>query len=226
MNTRFFITADGSHTLYNEALNAHYHSVHGALQESQHIFIDLGFKEALRRRSDQLPGFATPLTVFEMGFGTGLNALLTLHEAEKAKIPVHYAAVEAYPVTEAESWQLNYDSLFQTEGLALLHRAGWGEPVPLSPYFTLEKHPATLQDFTTPLRFDAVYYDAFAPEVQPELWTREIFEKIALWLNPGGNLTTYCSKGYVQRHLKAAGFTVEKHPGPAWKREVLRAIRP
>lgn len=230
MNTRFFLTADGSHTLFNETLNAHYHSVHGALQESRHIFIDLGFKAAMRLRSateaGQQFGSLLPLFVFEMGFGTGLNALLTLREAEKAQIPVHYVAVEAYPVSVEESLHLNYDNLFQTDQTAFLHRAAWGKPVVVSPYFTLEKHRTTLQEYGTDYRFDAVYYDAFAPDAQPELWTQEIFQKMALWLNSSGNLTTYCSKGYVQRHLKAAGFTVEKHPGPGHKREVLRAIRP
>lgn len=223
MNIQFFLTADGSHTLFNETLNAYYHSIHGALEESQHIFINLGLREAINgylsnRNIDVL-------TVFEMGFGTGLNALLTWREAEKMQVPIYYVAVEAYPITEEEGLQLNYDTLFQTDQLSTLHHVSWGEPSRLSPYFTIEKQLSTLQDFATPTRFDAIYYDAFAPSAQPELWTQEIFEKLATWLKTGGNLTTYCSKGYVKRNLKAAGFTVQKHPGPGYKREVLRAIR-
>lgn len=229
MNTRFFLTADGSHTLFNETLNAYYHSIHGALEESQHIFINLGLREVLSHYlSEDTNGNSETkpvVNVFEMGFGTGLNAFLTWREAERVQVPIHYVTVEAYPISEEKGEELNYNELFQTDQLTLLHRAPWGEPIRLSPYFTIDKQFSTLQNFDTPTRFDAVYYDAFAPTAQPELWTAEIFEKLARWLKTGGNLTTYCSKGDVKRNLKSAGFTVQKHPGPGYKREVLRAIR-
>ena len=229
MNTRFFLTADGSHTLFNESLNAYYHSIHGALKESQHIFINLGLKEVLSRylskNTNENPEIKQVVTIFEMGFGTGLNAFLTWREADKMQVPIHYVTVEAYPITEEKAKQLNYHKLLQTDQLTILHQISWEEAIPLSPYFTIEKHLSSLQDFDTKTRFDAIYYDAFAPSSQPELWTQEIFEKLAPWLKTGGNLTTYCSKGYVKRNLKAAGFTVQKHPGPGYKREVLRAIR-
>lgn len=229
MNTRFFLTADGSHTLFNENLNAYYHSIHGAVEESQHIFINLGLKEVLNRylseNINENPDVKPIVTIFEMGFGTGLNALLTWHEAENRQVPIHYVTVEAYPITEEKGQQLNYNQLFQTHRLTILHQASWGEAIPLSPYFTMEKQLTTLQNFDTETRFDAIYFDAFAPAAQPELWTEEIFKKLAPWLKTGGNLTTYCSKGYVKRNLKAAGFTVQKHPGPGYKREVLRALR-
>jgi tRNA U34 5-methylaminomethyl-2-thiouridine-forming methyltransferase MnmC len=228
MDTRFFLTADGSHTLFNETLNAYYHSIHGALEESQHIFINLGLREVLNRYlatdSSENPDTKQGVTVFEMGFGTGLNAFLTWREAEKKQVPIQYVTVEAYPITEEKGEGLNYNELFQTNQLTTLHRAPWGEPIPLSPYFTIEKQLSALQDFDPKFRFDAIYYDAFAPAAQPELWTPEIFEKLARWLKTGGNLTTYCTKGYVKRNLKSAGFTVQKHPGPGYKREVLRAI--
>ncbi len=226
MSLQRIVTADGSHTLWNDTLNAYYHSVNGALQESQCIYIDLGLKEAIkRRRLSRTDGEEqAPLSIFEMGLGTGLNALLTWLEAEKAQIPIHYVAVEAYPLAEEQVTALNYDGLLETNRLLQIHEAAWEQPLQLSPYFTLEKHLSTLQNFNTALRFNAIYYDAFAPSAQAELWEREIFDQLAGMLAPEGNLTTYCSKSYVQHNLRAAGFTVEKHPGPKWKREVLRAV--
>jgi tRNA U34 5-methylaminomethyl-2-thiouridine-forming methyltransferase MnmC len=226
MSIQRIVTADGSHTLWNDTLNAYYHSVNGALQESQCIYIELGLKKAMECRRTLMSGGEEqpPLCIFEMGFGTGLNALLTWLEAEKAKIPIYYVAVEAYPLAEEQVTALNYDGLLETNRLLKLHEAAWEKPVQLSPHFTLEKRRIRLQDFETILRFDAIYYDAFAPSAQPELWEREVFEQLASLLKPNGSLTTYCSKSYVQRNLRAAGFTVEKHPGPKWKREVLRAV--
>lgn len=226
MSIQRILTADGSHTLWNEHLNAYYHSVNGALQESQHIYINLGLKEAMARHLTTTPHVEElrPLRIFEMGFGTGLNALLTWLEAENAQIPIQYTAVEAYPLAEEQVAALNYDGLLATNRFLQLHRAPWETKQVLSPYFTLEKHRSPLQRYTTDLRFDAIYYDAFAPSAQAELWEREIFEQLAGMLSRGGNLTTYCSKSYVQRNLRAAGFTVQKHPGPRRKREVLRAV--
>lgn len=220
MTTQLVVTADGSHTLLNQALNVHYHSIHGALQESLHIFIDLGLREAFKEYKPENGS----VLIFEMGFGTGLNALLTWLEAEKSQIPVHYVAVEAFPVAIQQHQLLNYGGVLNTAHFSQLFEASWGEKVQISPYFSLEKHHTTLQSFQTSWRFDAVYYDAFAPSAQPELWTQDIFEKLAQWLKQGSNLTTYCSKGYVQRNLKAAGFEIQKHPGPGRKREVLKAI--
>ncbi|WP_128547436.1 tRNA (5-methylaminomethyl-2-thiouridine)(34)-methyltransferase MnmD [Larkinella soli] len=214
---RIVLTADGSTSVYNAAVDQHYHSIFGALQESQRVFIELGLYPALERFGE--------VRVFEMGFGTGLNALLTLSEAEKAGKPVRYTAVEAYPLPEEEAGRLNFGELLGSPYLKPLHAAPWNRRVEPAPGFSLLKQGGFLQDFQTGERFNLVYYDAFAPEAQPELWTEEIFQKVAGWMNPGGILTTYCSKGYVQRNLKAAGFSVEKHPGPARKREVLRAVR-
>ncbi|WP_428655863.1 tRNA (5-methylaminomethyl-2-thiouridine)(34)-methyltransferase MnmD [Runella sp.] len=225
MSIQRILTSDGSHTLWNETLNVYYHSVNGALQESQLIYIDLGLKEAIERyRSVAQSKAPASISVFEMGFGTGLNALLTWLEADKARIPVQYVTVEAYPLGEEQVAELNYDNLLETSRLSALHQAAWAIETELSPYFTIEKYRTTLQNFKTELRFDAIYYDAFAPSAQAELWEQEIFGKLANLLKPGGNLTTYCSKSYVQRNLRAAGFTVEKHPGPRGKREVLRAV--
>lgn len=217
-DSRIVLTADGSHSVYNAQVGQHYHSIFGAWQESQRVFIELGLEEALSR-------FSGTLAVFEMGFGTGLNALLTAKEAEKKQRSVDYTAVEALPLPIEEAHALNFDELLETHHLKALHDAPWGEPAPIHPFFSLTKHHSLLQDYQTSNRFQLVYFDAFAPEAQPELWTVEIFSKIANMLEPNAILTTYCSKGYVQRNLKAAGFRIEKHPGPARKREVIRAVK-
>lgn len=216
--SRVVLTADGSSSVYNSEFDQHYHSIFGALQESQRVFIELGLETAFEQFN--------AISVFEMGFGTGLNAMLTALEAEKKKKFVRYTAVEAFPLPLEESRQLNYDEVLHTNRMNSLHEAPWNQRVEITPYFNLLKYEGRLQDFRTEERFNLVYFDAFAPEAQPELWTSEIFEHIAAFLQPGGILTTYCSKGYVKRNLQAAGFVVEKHPGPARKREVLRAIKP
>lgn len=223
MTTQLVLTRDGSHTLHNEALNVYYHSINGALQESVHIFINLGLKEIIRQRRETKS--EAPIFLFEMGFGTGLNALLTWLEAEKNCIPVHYVTIEAFPIAPEQALLLNYDGLLNTQQLSQLHHSPWGKTTELSPYFWLEKHKATLQKFETSHSFDAIYYDAFAPTAQPELWTEGIFQKLAGLLKVGGNLTTYCSKSYVQNNLKSAGLVIEKHPGPKYKREVIRAVK-
>ena len=212
-------TADGSETLYVPGLEEHYHSVKGALTESRHIFIDMGL----------LPATDSPtLSVFEVGFGTGLNALLTWQEAERRGLHVHYTTLELYPLTADEASRLDYHP---KELLEALHRAPWGEETRLSPRFTLLK---LCEDFTRlpgrkafPRPFDVVYFDAFSPEKQPGMWNEELFVELWRRMSPGGTLTTYCAKGEVRRRLQRAGFTVERLPGPpGGKREMLRARRP
>lgn len=213
------VTADGSSSVYNPDVGQHYHSIFGARQESERVFIELGLAAAFER-------FAGPLRVFEMGFGTGLNALLTAHLAQQTQRAVSYTTVEAYPLPADVTRQLNFDRLIGSQLLQPLHDAPWETPVAISPYVTLLKRHGFLRDVAPPEPVHLVYYDAFAPEGQPELWTEETFRHVASFMRPGGLLTTYCAKGYVQRNLRAAGFTVEKHPGPARKREVLRAVAP
>jgi tRNA U34 5-methylaminomethyl-2-thiouridine-forming methyltransferase MnmC len=217
---RIVTTEDGSSTVINETLDKSYHSIYGAQQESQRVYIELGLLAAL----DKFPD--TDLYVFEMGFGTGLNALMTALEAEKRQRKIHYVAVEAQPLLPDEARQLNYNTLFETNYLEKLHDASWNEPTEISPFLTLTKWEGRLQDFRTDQRFQLVYYDAFAPVSQPELWEQSIFQQMADLLQPGGLLTTYCSRSYVQRNMKAAGLIVEKHPGPPHKREILRAVKP
>lgn len=219
-DVRLVVTADGSHTAVNQILDKTYHSIHGALQESQRVYIELGLWDALEKFPDQT------LRVFEMGFGTGLNALLTAIEASKHHRKIEYTAIEAYPLSVADAGQLNYDALFHTTYLPAMHESNWNEPVIMNEYFTLTKLEGRLQDLQTTDRFQLIYYDAFAPTAQPELWEPDVFRQLANLLEPGGMLTTYCSRSYVQRNMRAAGLLVEKHSGPLHKRDILRAIKP
>lgn len=223
-------TEDGSATLFVPELNEHYHSVKGARTESQHIFIDMGLKAT-----------AAPLPhILEIGFGTGLNALLTLETAGQEQRPVRYTGIELYPLSWEEVDVLHYSDnpLFKE-----LHAAPWNRDVNITPYFTLHKvqgdvtkafggnpsaigtePPANHLPLTAGSPFDVVYFDAFAPEKQPEMWGEELFRNIYAAMNTDGILTTYCAKGAVRRLLQAVGFTVERLPGPpGGKREILRA---
>jgi tRNA U34 5-methylaminomethyl-2-thiouridine-forming methyltransferase MnmC len=213
---RFIITEDGSHSLYSAQFNQQYHSLHGALSESEHIYINLGLRPALENG---------PVSVFEMGFGTGLNAFLAWKLADQLQKQVFYTSVEAYPVSMLEASQLNYEEATGEKGFMQLHNAAWGKEVAISPYFNLRKEIATLQDFTPDRFFDVVFYDAFDPRAQPELWTKEIFTKIAAQTRPGGVLVTYSSKGIVKRALAEAGFSVKRHKGPPGKAHVLKATK-
>ena len=216
--SRLVMTGDGSHTLFDARFDQHYHSIHGSLQESYRIFIELGL--------DPLLHTVDEIRVFEMGLGTGLNALLTWQWAEAHRQPVYYVSIEAYPIAGSEAEQLNYEALVGHSGLARIHQAAWGTPVQLSPYYTLLKYQTLLQDFSAGgTLFDVIYYDAFAPRTQPQLWTADLFAHVADFTRMGGYLVTYCAKGTVQRALRSAGFRVEKLRGPLAKRHVLRGVR-
>lgn len=208
-------TADGSATLYVPELDEHYHSVKGAYTESGHIFINLGLKASV----------ADAPKVLEVGFGSGLNALLTLEEAMMTQRKVSYVGVELYPLLWEEVSLLGYSgkSIFEQ-----LHRAPWEETVNISSWFTLKKVQIDIMTFLqkTEERFDVVYYDAFSPEKQPDMWTESLFRLLYGVMNEGGVLTTYCAKGVVRRLFEQVGFRVERLPGPpCGKREVLRATK-
>jgi tRNA U34 5-methylaminomethyl-2-thiouridine-forming methyltransferase MnmC len=184
-----------------------------------HVFIKAGWRYLLEE--GKITG---PISIFEMGFGTGLNAFLTAIEAEERKQEVVYTAVEAFPLTIEEAATLNYTGILDHKELfEQLHTSEWNQPIPLTPYFTLHKLQTDLAQLSAGQQYHLVYYDAFAPSAQPELWTKEIFEKLYAMLQPGGVLVTYCSKGDVRRAMIAAGFQVEKLPGPPGKREMVRA---
>jgi tRNA U34 5-methylaminomethyl-2-thiouridine-forming methyltransferase MnmC len=209
------ITEDGSHTMLVNGLS--YHSLHGAVQESRHVFIEAGLNYVCSNRQI---GTNIPLDILEVGFGTGLNALLTMLEPVEASI--RYMAVEAFPLIAAEIMELNYKP---GEWLRQLHDAPWEIDFELNPRFSLHKKRAAFESIDIDRPFDLIYYDPFAPAAQPELWTASLFDKIYRWMRRGAVLTTYCCKVDVQRAMKQSGFTVEKLPGPPGKREILRATK-
>jgi tRNA U34 5-methylaminomethyl-2-thiouridine-forming methyltransferase MnmC len=219
-------TADGSFTLYVPDLDEHYHSMNGAVQESQNVYITSGLSHYIQtnhsiKKYDDKETQAE-IQLLEFGFGTGLNACLTALEAEKRKIKIRYTGLEKFPLSQEITNRLNYSSddrsLFQH-----IHRSVWEIPVSITPHFILQKKAIDFLTFEFTDRYDVVYYDAFAPDKQPEVWSNELFEKLFFSMNPGGVLTTYCAKGNIRRMMQQAGFTVERIPGASGKREMLRA---
>ena len=225
MKKEIIQTADGSHTVSIPEMNVTYHSKHGAIQESMHVFIKEGFYYQLGRPFDYRSGLQPDLiNIFEMGFGTGLNAFLTAIEAVNKKVKVYYVAVEESPLNGEEAMSLNYsENLKHKEWFDVLHECQWSEDIVINEYFTFRKEQTDINNYSTIQAFNIIYYDAFAPAAQPELWTERLFKKLYSMLLPGGILVTYCSKGDVRRALKSAGFAVEKIPGPPGKREMVRA---
>ncbi len=214
---RVRITDDGFTTLFSTEFNQYYHSVRGALDETQRVYIELGLLAKMQETQE--------ISILELGFGTGLNALITAVEAEKNQLKVHYTSLEPFPISEEDVKLLNYQTGAATDLLQKLHSVNWEENIEISANFSLKKIKSTLQDFKTDELFDVVYYDAFAPSSQPELWTVETFAHVASFMKKGGFLTTYCSKTVVRKAMEQAGFKVEKHQGIWGKREVVRAIK-
>ena len=212
------VTDDGSATLFVPALNEHYHSVKGALTEANHIYRDCAFLYRARTRGEG----ETPLHLLEVGFGTGLNACVTAMVAD-VHCPVHYISLEKYPVEATLMDELRYDTCLDAELLHKVHEAPWDEAVPITPHFILEKKQADYLVDPLPTSIDVVYFDAFAPEKQSEMWTLSAFQRLVSVLNPGAVLTTYCAKGEIRRLLASLGLTMERIPGPVGgKREILR----
>ena len=221
MKKEILLTQDGSYTVAIPEMNVTYHSIRGALQESIHIYIQSGLQYALPKVAIET------ISVFEMGFGTGLNALLTMQEAIRLKRRINYYAVELFPLTIEEAKALKQDDQLGTGNLAMqLHEAPWEEEVMINEYFTLYKTNQSLLNLSLNIQFDVVYFDAFAPNDQPELWTEAVFANLFNNLNNNGVLVTYSCKGTVRRIMQAVGFIVNKIPGPIGKAEIVRAIRP
>jgi len=222
INLEIITTGDGSHTLFVPGLNEHYHSTGGAIRESRHIYIEAGFIKAA--------SLAGSVHILEVGFGTGLNALLTCLEAEKLKKPVFYTAVEAFPL-EKEVWSaLNYPVQLNIPGAAAifrrLHESGWGNIESVSPFFTILKIHEKMEHLIPPVSGQhCVYFDAFAPDVAPAIWAESIFRRIHDSMKPGAVLVTFSVKGQVVRMLKEIGFVIEKLAGPPGKRNILRATK-
>ncbi len=255
MTRKVITTEDGTSSIWWEEMDEHYHSIYGALQESQHVFIQAGLVPMLshkdkaclvspNRPNPQSPvktlratslsnplvpqsHNSPPLHILEMGFGTGLNALLTLQYCQKyhPNQTIHYTTLEAYPVEKEMVKTLNFSTILGDRPIfEQLHEAAWNEVVEINPHFFIEKLHIQIQDYSPPTQhYHVIYFDAFAPTSQPELWSQEIFEKMYLALQPNGCLTTYCAKGIVKRAMKAAGFKLEPLPGPKNKREMTRA---
>lgn len=220
------LTADGSSTIYLPEIDEHYHSVKGALSESRHVYIQEGLFHRIKSGGDST-GRPPKLRVLEIGFGTGLNAVLTALKAQELNVPVHYLSLELFPIDTATAMQLDYGNATDAATYSAIHAAPWNRPVDITPLFTLEKIIADFTRNRLPDSIDVVYMDAFAPEKQPEMWSKDAIERLSRAMSSGGVLTTYCAKGAIRRLLQSIGLAVERIPGPpGGKREILRATKP
>jgi tRNA U34 5-methylaminomethyl-2-thiouridine-forming methyltransferase MnmC len=218
---KLIVTDDGSHSLYHEELKESYHSFHGALKESIHVFMLYGLDSWLMENPNR-----KPLRIFEVGFGTGLNAWLTLIWAEQNQVPVLYHTIEPFPISEEIYSQLNFgdldDGFFHYKPyLTRLHKKEWNEGSVISEYFNMKKDKTTLEEVTL-YPSDVVFFDAFAPSKQPELWEKPLLQKVYDSMNLGGIFTTYCAQGKLKRDLSEIGMEVETLPGPPGKKEMTR----
>ena len=219
MRREIITTSDGSKTIHLPDWDESYHSKHGAVQEAYHVFIKNGLQLFENRE----------VNVLEIGFGTGLNAIITLIEAEKQHLKINYTGIEAYPVSVEEALEMNYlESLNAVDKTAVfqkMHTIPFAEVVALSDNFNLEKRNIFFDQIADIEAFDLIYFDAFGFRVQPELWSTEIFQKMYDALKDDGVLVTYAARGVVKRSMKEVGFTVEKLAGPPGKREMMRAFK-
>ena len=219
-NVTHYTTNDGSSTLCSTKFGVHYHSQHGAVTESQHIFIEAGLKNIYDLKK---------INVLEVGFGTGLNAALTVSYATAERVQVSYTSLELFPLTKPEYELLNYGEILPQETAACWQKvceSSWGKAANISKYFELLKLHTDFTSWVPQSTFHLVYFDAFAPNDQPEMWEEEQFRKIFNAMHPGGILVTYCVKGIVKNALSSVGFTLERLPGPPGKRHMLRARKP
>lgn len=214
------LTADGSNTLYNESIGEHYHSKHGALQESKHVFIDAGLKHAISSFPDQ------QINILEVGFGTGLNFLLSAAYGQENQINLNYTSLEAFPLQIEELESTGYDNYVPQqiwEGTVNNYGKALQQTVEIVPGQQLRIVHTYLHRYETEQQFDLIYYDAFSVQHQPEMWSDEIIAHVCKFLKPGGIFVTYAITGKLKRALKSIGFSIEKLPGAPGKREMLRA---
>lgn len=211
---QIIVSADGSHTIYLPLLDETYHSSHGAIAESRYVYLLHGLQTIGLKH----------IKVLEIGFGTGLNALLTYQYAKDNQLSIVYETLEPYRLAEGIFSQLNYGRILDEEAIFReLHHAAANAKIELSPNFNICIRPTTIQEFETLQNYDIIYFDAFAPSKQPEMWHLEIFRKLFLCLNVGGILMTYSASGQLKRNLKTAGFVVETLIGPPPKKQITRA---
>ena len=217
-------TSDGSHSLLNTTLNETYHSTHGALQESIHVFIENGFEFLLQHSP------SSEINILEIGFGTGLNVLLTVQSSARIDRTINYTSLEAFPIDYNLAQQLNYPAMMKMQDAEvlfnILHHLPWNKVEEVSSNFHLTKRHAKLEKTDLEIeKFDLIYYDAFAPGKQPEMWELPILRKVTAAMKPQGVFVTYCAKGQVKRDLKSLGLRVETLPGPPGKKEMVRAVK-
>lgn len=210
-------TGDGSSSIYRSDIDEHYHSVHGAIAEAKHVFIQYGLVAYNLQFPDK-----KKLEVLEVGFGTGLNASLLMESAEKLDVQVNYFGVEPFPLEGTLINQLDYPGINQGY-FKQIHQSDWGVAVDLSPFFNIDKQQEKLLDCNPSQAVDLVFFDAFGPNAQPEMWEQDVFDYLYKRMSNHSLLTTYCAKGQVKRNLKAAGFKIEAQPGPPGKREMTQA---
>lgn len=222
---RLEITADGSHTLVLPDEQEQYHSIHGAIQESEHVFMQAGLMHYLSAFSGK------SVQLLEIGMGTGLNVLLTYLLAKSKQVQIRYTSLEAFPLQQAIYSQLNYADLLAPKDEEVndlfqqIHCGEWGKEVSFCEHFQFIKLNTRLEEFQSADTYQLIFFDAFSPRVQPELWTTEIFAKLYTCMSQNSILVTYCAKGEVKRNLKSAGFSLENIPGPPGKREMIRATK-
>jgi tRNA U34 5-methylaminomethyl-2-thiouridine-forming methyltransferase MnmC len=220
-NPEIRLTKDGSHTLWLPGLQETYHSFHGAITESQHVFIDHGLQHFL-----QITG-ASEVNILEVGFGTGLNALLTCYHSQEKKQRIKYTSLEPNPLDPELTSQLNYASCLDHPQIDFwfreLHKIMWGQIEWLNPYFSILKLKEPIQEHTTPDQYDICFFDAFAPGKQPEIWELSVLETVKRGLKRPGMVVSYCAQGQFKRNLMQLGFIVEALPGPPGKKEMTRA---
>ncbi len=219
-SVRAILTEDGSSSLFHIGLNETYHSIHGAIQESRHVFIENGLEALLQKKKKEI-------AILEVGFGTGLNALLTLLRTKSEGVQITYTAIEAYPLSLETLSLLNYSTVLEaTIDFQKIHHCEWNVLAQISENFMLEKLHKKIYDVVFEKQsFDLIYFDAFAPSKQPEMWEPSILEKVVEAMKPNGTFVTYSSKGQLKRDLISLGLSVEKLPGPPGKREMIRAIK-
>ena len=224
MKRNIITTGDGSKTIQIEEWNEQYHSIHGAIQEANHVYIKQGL---LFFNSEVVSNTNQTISILEIGFGTGLNAILTLLISEELQLHIDYCGVEAYPISSEELMQLNYAEALTIENSTFedIHKSDWEIAHPITERFSLTKQQKYFDDIADVNCYDLIYFDAFGARVQPELWTEAIFDKMYKALKPNGVLVTYSAKGSVKRALMSVGFTIERLEGPPGKRHMLRAIK-
>ncbi len=217
MDRKIIITGDGSHSIFVPGLNEHYHSVHGAVQESRHIFIVNGLSRC----------HSIALSILEIGFGTGLNALLTFQAIRETQQSLYYESWEKFPLSNEEHKMLNYPALTDLDPnlYKALTEAPWNIHHEIAPGAILQKVQGDIREFHSDQLFDLVYFDAFGPDVQPDLWTAEVFMNISSHQPAGGVLVTYSVKGTVTRTLRESGYQIEKVAGPPGKRQITVAVK-